>query len=157
MRIEVDPSRLKHTKWYEYVLRFVFGGTIAVIAGLIGKHFGPAYGGLFLGFPAILPASITLIEKHESKGSHRRDEARNQAGEDSLGAALGSCGMIAFALAVWLFDLGTAWLILLAAFILYLAVALAVWFGFETVTGRAKCEHGPQAKPSPTAQPSNTA
>jgi hypothetical protein len=38
----------------------VLGGAITVIAGLIAAHFG----GLFLAFPAIFPASATLIEKH---------------------------------------------------------------------------------------------
>jgi hypothetical protein len=36
-----------------------------VIAGLLAKQFGPVFGGLFLAFPAIFPASVTLVEKHE--------------------------------------------------------------------------------------------
>ena len=42
---------------------------MTVVAGLIAARFGPVIGGLFLAFPAIFPASATLIEKHvrESK------------------------------------------------------------------------------------------
>ena len=52
--------------------------------------FGPRAGGLFLAFPAILAASVTLIEKKE----------RNRAGvHDIKGAVLGAVGLTAFALA----------------------------------------------------------
>jgi len=37
---------------------------MTVIAGLIAFRFGPVVGGLFLAFPAIFPASATLIERH---------------------------------------------------------------------------------------------
>jgi len=37
---------------------------MTVIAGAIASRFGPAVGGLFLAFPAIFPASVTLVEKH---------------------------------------------------------------------------------------------
>ena len=37
---------------------------MTVVAGLIAARFGPVIGGLFLAFPAIFPASATLIEKH---------------------------------------------------------------------------------------------
>jgi Protein of unknown function (DUF3147) len=67
MRIQADPSALRETKWHEYAVRFLSGGLITVIAGIIAKHFGPVVGGLFLAFPAIFPASATLIEKHEKK------------------------------------------------------------------------------------------
>ena len=56
---------MKETKWYEYAIRFVFGGSITVMAGVIAEKFGPVVGGLFLAFPAIFPASATLVEKHE--------------------------------------------------------------------------------------------
>jgi hypothetical protein len=37
---------------------------MTVVAGLIAARFGPVVGGLFLAFPAIFPATATLIEKH---------------------------------------------------------------------------------------------
>ena len=71
MKISFDFSALKRTRWYEYALRFFFGGAVTVAAGLIAKHYGPVFGGLFLAFPAIFPASATLVEKHETEKKRR--------------------------------------------------------------------------------------
>lgn len=84
MRIKVDFSTLGQTKWRDYAVRFLLGGLITVVAGIIAKKFGPGIGGLFLAFPAIFPASATLIEKHEkekrklvdSKAKHVEGEQR---------------------------------------------------------------------------------
>jgi hypothetical protein len=65
MRISVNLSALRKTKWYEYAIRFVFGGAITAFAGVVAKEYGPVLGGLFLAFPAIFPASATLLERHE--------------------------------------------------------------------------------------------
>ena len=62
MRIQVDLSTLGQTKWHDYAVRFLFGGLITALAGIIAKKFGPGIGGLFLAFPAIFPASATLID-----------------------------------------------------------------------------------------------
>ena len=67
MQIKVDLSVLGQTRWYEYAIRFIFGGLITAVAGIIAKKFGAGVGGLFLAFPAIFPASATLIEKHETQ------------------------------------------------------------------------------------------
>ena len=67
MRIRVDLSALRQTKWHDYAVRFLFGGLVTALAGIIAKKFGPGIGGLFLAFPAIFPASATLIEKHEKE------------------------------------------------------------------------------------------
>ena len=64
MIVQFKPSALRQTRWYEYLVRFVLGGAMTVVAGLIAARFGPVSGGLFLAFPAIFPASATLIEKH---------------------------------------------------------------------------------------------
>jgi hypothetical protein len=75
------------------------GGSVTVIAGLLAKEFGPVLGGLFLAFPAIFPASATLIEKHETEKKQKagimnsmRD--RQAAGVDACGAAMGSIGLV---------------------------------------------------------------
>ena len=65
MRIQVNISALKESRWYELAVRFCLGGLITVAAGIIAKKYGPGVGGLFLAFPAIFPAGATLIEKHE--------------------------------------------------------------------------------------------
>ena len=67
MKIHANFAALKRTRWYELVLRFFFGALVTVIIGIIAKNFGPTIGGLFLAFPAIFPATATLIEKHEKE------------------------------------------------------------------------------------------
>jgi len=106
MTIKIDPAGLKQTKWHEYLLRFVAGGVITVIAGVIARKWGPVIGGLFLAFPAIFPASATLIEKHErqrkqEKGLHGEERGTDAAALDALGAAMGSIGLVAFAGICW--------------------------------------------------------
>jgi hypothetical protein len=49
MKVHVDLTALKRTKWYEYMLRFLFGGLITAIASVIAKKLGPEIGGAFLG------------------------------------------------------------------------------------------------------------
>jgi Protein of unknown function (DUF3147) len=71
MRIHINLGALKETKWHEYAIRVLFGGLITVATGLIAKKFGPAVGGLFLAFPAIFPASATLIATHEKEQKQR--------------------------------------------------------------------------------------
>ena len=108
MRVSIHLSALRKTKWYEYIVRFVFGGAITVLAGLIAKKYGPVLGGLFLAFPAIFPASVTLIEKHEREkkkkaGIAKTIRGRQAAALDAYGAALGAVGLFFFAIVVWLF------------------------------------------------------
>jgi Protein of unknown function (DUF3147) len=108
MRVSIHLSALRKTKWYEYIVRFVFGGAITVLAGLLAKKYGPVLGGLFLAFPAIFPASATLIEKHEREkkkkaGIAKTIRGRQAAALDAYGAALGTVGLFFFAVVVWLF------------------------------------------------------
>src|ERR1700745_3193698 len=107
MRIHFDISALKATKWYEYALRFLFGGAIAVITGVLARRYGPVFGGLFLAFPAIFPASATLVEKHEREKKRRAGIPKKKRGckaaaLDAYGAALGSIGLCGFGLVVWI-------------------------------------------------------
>jgi hypothetical protein len=83
---------VKKTKPSEYVLRFVFGGAVTVATGLVAHFFGPGIGGLFLAFPAILPATLTLVDRHG---------ARDEVVDEARGACLGTLGLAAFALATW--------------------------------------------------------
>jgi hypothetical protein len=106
MGIQFDFSALARTKWYEYAVRFLFGGAITVVTGLLAKHYGPVFGGLFLAFPAIFPASATLVEKHEQEKKERAGilttmRGRQAAALDARGAALGSLGLTGFAVTVW--------------------------------------------------------
>jgi hypothetical protein len=133
MQIKVDLSVLGQTKWYEYAIRFLFGGMITVAAGMIAKKFGPSIGGLFLAFPAILPASATLIEKHEmqrkqKEGLQGTERGREAASIDAAGAAMGSVGLVVFALLVWKFIAhDKPWLVLGAAALAWLMVSVLLW------------------------------
>lgn len=106
MRINIDPSGLRRATWREYSLRFLFGGLITAATGIVAHEYGPATGGLFLAFPAIFPAAVTLVEKHEREkkrlaGEHGTIRGREAAALDAAGAALGSIGLIGFAIVVW--------------------------------------------------------
>lgn len=104
--IEVRLAALKGAKAREYALRFLFGGSCTVLAGVIAEHYGPVVGGLFLAFPAIFPASATLLERHETEqkqkiGSDGTRRGRIVAGIDAKGAVLGAAALAIFALVVW--------------------------------------------------------
>lgn len=125
MGIKVDFSKLKQTSWRDYAIRFMFGGLITMLTGFLANRYGPTVGGLFMAFPAILPAGITLIEKHESKDA---------AGADTAGAALGSIGLITFAIAVWyLADRWTAQIVLTTATAVWLFVSVTLWLVFTAI------------------------
>jgi hypothetical protein len=132
MIVWLNPSALRDIRWYEYVVRFALGGAMTVIAGFIASRFGPVIGGLFLAFPAIFPASATLIEKHERErkekaglsGARRGKEA---AALDAAGAVLGSLGLAAFAIVIWLLTEQSASLALVLATAAWIAVAVFAW------------------------------
>jgi hypothetical protein len=133
MQIKVDPSVIGQTRWHEYAIRFVFGGLITAIAGIIAKKFGPGIGGLFLAFPAIFPASATLIEKHdkqkkEGEGIQGTQRGREAASIDAAGSAMGSLGLLVFALLVWrLLSDHRSWIVLTGASLAWLAVSVLIW------------------------------
>lgn len=84
---KVDASALKDKSPKDFLVRFAFGATISLIAGLIGLKF-QLLSGVFLPFPALLPASLTLVE---------RDAGRHQAEIDAGGAIIGAFGLLSFA------------------------------------------------------------
>jgi hypothetical protein len=132
VRVRLDFEAVRQTEWHEYATRFFFGGAITAPAGIIAKEFGPVVGGLFLAFPAIFPASATLIEKHEKeknqKASGGTEPARKAAGIDAEGAARGSLGLIVFALVVWrLLSSFSPILVLPVATAAWMAVSVAIW------------------------------
>jgi len=133
MQIKVDPSVIGQTRWCEYVVRFLFGGLITVVAGIIAKKYGPGIGGLFLAFPAIFPASATLIEKHEKqkkeeKGLRGIRRGREAASVDAAGSAMGSVGLFVFALIVWQFAPHySTWTVLIGASLAWLTVSVLIW------------------------------
>jgi|SRR5579871_4348745 len=133
MRIQIDFTSLKETRWYQAASRFLIGGLITAATGIIAKKYGPAIGGLFLAFPAILPASATLIEKHEREkkqraGLHGAIRARKVVGVDAAGAAIGSIGLFVFALLIaQLMSSHGAWLVMIVSTGGWMATSLLFW------------------------------
>jgi len=133
MRISLDFSSLRRVRFYEYALRFLLGGLVTLATGLIAHSFGAAIGGLFLAFPAIFPASCTLVEKHEAEkkknhGLNGTVRGRKAAALDSFGAVLGSIRLAGFAIVGWqCFPTYPAALVLLAATFTWLVISLAAW------------------------------
>ena len=132
MIVRLHPSALRDIRWYEYAIRFVLGGAMTVIAGLIAAHFGPVVGGLFLAFPAIFPASVTLIEKHvrerkEKAGVAGARRGKEAAALDAMGAVLGSLGLAAFAVVIWLLIERSPALALVLATATWLAISVLAW------------------------------
>ncbi len=140
MNIRLQISAIKQTKWYEYLIRFVFGGLVTAAAGLVAKQYGPVVGGLFLAFPSIFPASITLVqahskEKQEKKGEDEQDseqKGRQDAGKTAEGAALGSFGLLAFAVILWKLSLRLPpWLVLLLALVAWFVTGFLAWWIYQ--------------------------
>jgi hypothetical protein len=139
MKVHADFSALRRTRWYEYAVRFLFGGIITAITGIIAKKFGPEVGGLFLAFPAIFPATATLLEKHQKqkkqrKGLNGTKRGRLVAGVDAAGTAMGTGGLLVFALIVWkLLPRNPGSMVLPGATLAWVIVAVSIWAGVEKV------------------------
>ena len=71
--------------------RFILGAMISLGAAIVSVGLGPLAGGVFLAFPAILPATLTLLE---------RDKGTVAAVGDARGALAGALGLVAFAVTV---------------------------------------------------------
>jgi Protein of unknown function (DUF3147) len=85
----VDFGALRETRLKDLAFRFAFGAAISVVAGLIGVLVGPRAGGVTLAAPAVLPATLTIIE---------REEGRHPAVTEVQGAVPGAIALIGFAL-----------------------------------------------------------
>jgi uncharacterized membrane protein (GlpM family) len=114
-------------------VRFIFGALVTTITGLIAKEFGPTIGGLFLAFPAIFPASATLIQKHEKEkkakcGLHGGDRGRKATSVDAAGSSIGSIGLVIFGVICWKFlPDHRAPFVLASATLTWLVVAVLIW------------------------------
>jgi hypothetical protein len=137
MRLKLRFDSLKETKPREYISRFVFGGVVTVLAGFVAEHYGPVLGGLFLAFPGIFPAGVSLVEKHkivrekaECKLGIR--SARGQASVEATGASAGTLGLLGFAVVLWqgLPD-HKFLLVLLTAGVAWIAVSGLFWWTRE--------------------------
>jgi Protein of unknown function (DUF3147) len=131
--IDVNLTSLKTTKPREYAIRFFFGGIVTAAAGLIAKRCGPVIGGLFLAFPAIFPASATLIESHEKQrkqkaGYDGTNRGRIAASLDAAGTFLGALALVLFAVILYRFlPSHNSILTLAAASLAWLTLSILLW------------------------------
>lgn len=126
MKPEIDSHGLAKPKPWEYVLRFGFGGAVALLAGLTAKALGDFAGGLALAFPAILPAALTLVKEHEG---------RQQAADDARGARFGAAGLTVFAVVILLAAGKGMWVALPLALLAWVASSVGLWW---LIYGRAR-------------------
>ena len=55
MIIKAQFSRLRQTSAWEWLVRFLFGGVVTAITGVVAKEFGPVVGGLSSPSPGSSP------------------------------------------------------------------------------------------------------
>jgi hypothetical protein len=118
----LDLHRLRDKKPWEFLLRFAFGGAVTVATQLIARAFGPEIAGLFLAFPAILPASLTLLWQHDGP---------LEASRDATGAMAGSIALVPFAVcARWGFGVPPPGVVLAVASVAWFATGALLWWAF---------------------------
>jgi len=131
MRIRFDLTALRQTRWHGHLIRFVLGGTVTVVTGLVAKGTGPIVGGLFLAFPAIFPIGLAMIEKLQNEqvgATAKGHRARRAVIAEAAGASAGSVGLVGFATAAWLAArTGRTAVALGSAVLVWSLVAFASW------------------------------
>jgi len=133
VKIHLDTSAPREAQAHDYAYRFVFGGLVTALAGVIAKISGPVVGGLFLAFPAIFPAACSLTQSHQKRrkaeaGCDGTARGKNAAAINAFGAALGTLGLMAFALALWkLITITAPAITLLVGAAAWLAVTLGAY------------------------------
>jgi hypothetical protein len=134
LTVSINPSALNRTRWYEFAIRFLTGGLTTALIGVIAKEFGPNVGGLFLAFPSVFIGAVTLVDSHQRKKKQRiglkgERRGREAAALDAAGAAIGSLGLLAFAIVAWrLLPDQNGWEVLTFAIVAWLAVSGSLWW-----------------------------
>lgn len=82
---KLSLSRLRNIHLRNYLIRFLLGGVVSVVAVVIGQWATERIGGIFTAFPAILLASLTLLNQKDGKQA---------AEQDAQGAVLGAVALV---------------------------------------------------------------
>lgn len=119
-RPSFELKKIREVRPRDLGIRFVAGAITSVVSGVLATAVSARVGGIFLAFPAILAASLTLIEKQEDSAVAR---------EDARGAVVGGCAMAVFAAVAALAfgDLPGA-IVLAIATLAWVAVAFTGYF-----------------------------
>jgi uncharacterized membrane protein (GlpM family) len=132
-RVRLDVRAASHMPRKDLLIRFAFGVGVSAVAAIVSAAVGPFQGGTLLAFPAILLASLTLVAK---------EEGLRRARDDARGAALGTLGLLAFAVfAAALLPHHSAWLALGAATAAWAVVSLLA-YGLLRAAGHGGDERG---------------
>jgi Protein of unknown function (DUF3147) len=119
----VDFGALREIRPGTLVVRFAFGAAVSIVAGLIGIAAGKQAGGVMLAAPAVLPATLTIIERQEGRGA---------AVTEAIGSVPGAVALAGFALIA---AASTARLPLAAALLCALAAWVVVAVGGYLIQG----------------------
>jgi hypothetical protein len=87
-RPSFDRGKAMKARPRDLLIRFIAGAVTSIASGMLTLAFNARVGGILLAFPAILAASLTLIEQQEDSA-----EAR----EDARGAIAGGFALAVFA------------------------------------------------------------
>jgi hypothetical protein len=87
-RPSFDAGKATKARPRDLAIRFMAGALTSIVAGAVTLAFGARAGGILLAFPAILAASLTLIEQQEDSLDAR---------EDARGAIAGGFALAVFA------------------------------------------------------------
>jgi Ca2+/H+ antiporter len=124
----VEVERLHEVRRSAVLVRFVFGFVISAAAALVSMRLGHHIGGLFLAFPAILPASLTLIELRHGD---------TEASVNAMGASIGGGALIGFALvAASLLPRLQPLVAIVLATAAWLVLATTFYFAVAAIRGR---------------------
>jgi hypothetical protein len=128
-RMRLIPRELARTRPRDLVVRFAFGAGVSALAGVVSLVTGPALGGVFLAFPAILLASLTLVAQSEGP---------RQAYEEARGSVFGTLGLIGFAVVTGLVATRwPVWATLVAAAVTWVVFGLGSYLMSRVVARRA--------------------
>jgi uncharacterized membrane protein len=129
----VRLSAVRDVPRRDLAIRFAFGAGISTAAAIIGLAAGARIGGVFLAFPAILPATLTLLEKEDSKRT---------AENDDVGSILGAAALAVFGVVTWLLVRHDGAPVgLVAAAVAWLGTAVALYLSLRAVVRRRE-RHG---------------
>lgn len=134
-----NPGHLRQVKLGDLGIRFAFGAAVSVLAGLITLALGSHAGGLLLAFPAILPATLTLLQKEDSTAT---------AVTDVRGAVPGAVALGGFAVTANATLTSAGPLGLLLALLAWIVIAVGLYLADEALRRRRRGRHHGGSIPS---------
>ncbi len=118
-RPSLDARKALQARPRDLLIRFAAGALASITSGAVSLALHARAGGTLLAFPAILAASLTLIEEQEDSANAR---------EDARGAVVGGIALVLFAIAATLtLDRLPGAIALLIAALVWAVVSLSLY------------------------------